>query len=86
MGDAEGRAEEVVARVRYPIFVALRIFILAVFLALPCLAQDNYEIQVYGSETVAPKTTMLESHTNFTFQGSKQTVDGVLPSEHALHE
>jgi hypothetical protein len=72
--------------VRYPVFVALRIFIVAVFFALPCIAQENYEIQVYGSETVAPKTTMLESHTNFTFQGSKQTVDGVLPSEHALHE
>jgi hypothetical protein len=25
-------------------------------------AQDNYEIQVYGSETVAPKTTMVELH------------------------
>ena len=54
--------------------------------AIPCAAQNNYEIQVYGSETVAPRTTMLELHSNFTFQGSKETVDGVLSSEHALHE
>ena len=33
-------------------------------------AQDNYEIQVYGSDTVAPKTTMLELHSNFTVEGS----------------
>jgi len=45
-----------------------------------CRAQDNYEIQVYGSETVAPKTTMLELHSNFTFQGSKTTVEGVIPT------
>ena len=49
-------------------------------------AQDNYEIQVYGSETVAPKTTMVELHSNFLFQGSKTTEDGVLPTEHELHE
>jgi len=54
--------------------------------ARPCAAQDNYEIQVYPSETVPPKTTMVELHSNFLFQGSKTTEDGVLPTEHALHE
>lgn len=49
-------------------------------------AQDNYEIQVYGSETVPAKSTMVELHSNFTFQGSKQQVNGVLPTNHALHE
>lgn len=29
-------------------------------------AQDNYEIQVYGSETVPRGVTMLELHNNFT--------------------
>ena len=53
--------------------------------AHPCAAQDNYEIQVYGSETVAPKNTMVELHSNFTFQGSKEPVDGVYPTIHALH-
>jgi len=33
-------------------------------------AHDNYEIQVYGSDTVAPKSTMLEPHSNFTAEGS----------------
>ncbi len=49
-------------------------------------AQDNYEIQVYGAETVAPGTTMVELHSNFTIDGSKTILDGVLPTEHALHE
>ncbi len=50
------------------------------------LAQDNYEVQVYGYETVPPHHTMLEFHTNFTVEGEKQTVDGVLPTHHAVHE
>ena len=49
-------------------------------------AQENYEIQVYGSETAAPKSTMVELHTNFTLSGSKAVVDGVLPTQHAWHE
>ena len=50
------------------------------------VAQDNYEIQVYGSETAAPATTMVEVHSNFTARGEKATIDGVLPSNHAEHE
>ena len=48
--------------------------------------QDNYEIQVYGSDTVAPGQTMFELHSNFTISGSKMVIDGVLPTDHALHE
>jgi hypothetical protein len=48
----------------------------------PLAAQDNYEIQVYGSELVAPKATMVELHSNFTTRGS----DGPFGSYHALHE
>ncbi len=48
--------------------------------------QDNYEIQVYGSETVPPKTTMVELHSNFTFEGSKDWDDGLEPTKGALHE
>ncbi len=47
---------------------------------------QNFEVQVYGSETIAPLRTMLESHTNMALRGSTHTVDGVLPTEHALHE
>jgi hypothetical protein len=49
-------------------------------------AQGNYEIQVYGSETVAPRTTMLELHSNYTAEGQRDTIDGVYPTNHALHE
>jgi hypothetical protein len=57
-------------------------------LLVPCLvhAQGNYEIQVYGSETVAPQTLMVELHSNFTATGEKDTIDGVYPTQHQLHE
>jgi hypothetical protein len=59
--------------------------------SLVCLAslshaQDSYEIQVYGSETMAPGRTMVELHSNYTIQGQRETVNGVDPSYHALHE
>jgi hypothetical protein len=49
-------------------------------------AQDNYEIQVYGSELVDKGHTMVELHSNFTFQGSKSPTDGTYPTNHQLHE
>lgn len=50
-------------------------------------AQDNYEIQVYPSETVAKGSTMFEVHSNFTADGRRTVdADGVLPTYHALHE
>ncbi len=55
-------------------------------------AQDNYEIQVYGADTVPAKNTMVEVHSNFTVDGSKAApgskyaVDGTYPTNHAEHE
>lgn len=49
-------------------------------------SQDNYEIQVYGSDTVLPRSTMVELHSNFTVEGSKTVQDGMLPTNHAEHE
>jgi hypothetical protein len=63
----------------------LLIALLAVF-SLAAKAQDNYEIQVYGAETVERGHTMLELHSNFTFDGSKTIEDGVLPTNHVFHE
>jgi len=62
--------------------------VLATAALLPSLAyaQDNYEIQVYGSDTVAPRSTMVEIHSNFTVDGSKTVQDGMLPTNHAEHE
>lgn len=64
------------------------IFFLLLFSRLSTVvhAQDNYEIQVYGSGLVEPKITMIELHSNFTFSGSKEEVNGVLPTNHVFHE
>ena len=55
-------------------------------------AQDNYEIQVYGSETMPAGNTMVELHSNFTVEGSHAasgsafTAEGTVPTNHAVHE
>jgi hypothetical protein len=54
--------------------------------ALPACAQGNYEIQVYGADTIEPKSTMVELHSNFTPNGQKYMIDGVYPTNHQLHE
>jgi len=48
-------------------------------------AQGNYEIQVYGADTVAPRSTMLELHSNFTAVGHL-AMDGIAATNHAEHE
>jgi hypothetical protein len=70
-------------RFAVPILFALSPYLISVRAAL---AQDNYEIQVYGSDLVESGSTMLELHSNFTFQGSKTTIDGTYPTNHQLHE
>ena len=68
--------------------------LLVAFAALSAVAraQGNYEVQVYGSETVKPKNTMVELHSNYTFSGSRAlpgsryTADGTFPTQHAAHE
>lgn len=58
----------------------------------PLWAQGNYEIQVYGAETVPPKNLMFEVHSNFTVDGSRAVAgskygsDGTYPTRHAQHE
>ena len=65
---------------------SLLLVFFGLLLAAPALAQDNYEIQVYAADTVEPHATMVELHTNFTFQGRRNFEDGVAPTHHALHE
>src|SRR5689334_17751290 len=55
-------------------------------LSMTASAQDNYEIQVYGSDTVDPHTTMVEFHTNYAVQGEETVQNGVQPTHHAVHE
>jgi len=56
------------------------------WIGLPVFSQENYEIQVYGSPTMTKGNTMFELHSNYTFQGEKQMIEGVRPAYHALHE
>ena len=70
---------------RFASLVASVVAILWFGCGLSC-AQDNYEIQVYGADTVDPGATMVELHSNFTAQGTKIPVNGVAPTEHAIHE
>ncbi len=49
-------------------------------------AQGNYEVQVYGADTVAPRTTMVEVHSNFTAKGHPTSPDGEAATNHAEHE
>jgi hypothetical protein len=59
---------------------------LAALVVGPVIAQENYEIQIYPSETMAPGRTMVELHSNFTISGTKYVENGVLPTNHAIHE
>jgi Putative MetA-pathway of phenol degradation len=60
-------------------------------------AQGNYEVQVYGSDTVPAGRTMVELHSNFTLEGStlspsssrtpvRTLSDGTYPTNHQEHE
>jgi hypothetical protein len=62
------------------------VFICAFLLSIMASAQDNYEIQVYGSDLVAPGRTMIELHSNYTANGLTTVMDGQLPDNHEEHE
>ncbi len=62
------------------------IFIIALLFSLVVSAQDNYEIQVYGADLVAPGRTMIELHSNYTANGFTTVMDGQLPDNHEVHE
>jgi len=44
-------------------------------------AQENYEIQVYPSETMAPGTLLVELHSNYTVEGSTSVNYGLQPTQ-----
>jgi hypothetical protein len=54
--------------------------------SLSLYSQENYEIQVYGSQTQPKNSTIFELHSNYTFNGEKKIVKGVRPTYHAFHE
>ncbi|MBW8876171.1 MAG: transporter [Acidobacteria bacterium] len=68
---------------RIPLLLAV-VFLAA---ASPLAAQDNYEIQVYPAETMAPGRTMVELHSNYTFSGTRDVAsDGTRSTVHTWHE
>lgn len=66
----------------FPVFLLL---LSGAALCLPACAQGNYEIQVYGADTVSKGSTMFELHSNFTADGQRRFIDGVAPTYHAEH-
>src|ERR1039458_10248544 len=66
--------------------MALTVIACVMLFAGSARAQGNYEIQVYGADTVAPKNLMVELHSNFTPDGQEKTIDGVYPTNHQEHE
>lgn len=62
------------------------ILLLLLFACQTIFAQDNYEIQVYGSQTMPKNSTMFELHSNFTFNGTKSKENSLLPTNHIQHE
>ncbi|HEY6830743.1 MAG TPA: hypothetical protein VI259_28040 [Gemmatimonadaceae bacterium] len=49
-------------------------------------AQENYEIQVYPSETMPRGVTMFELHSNYTLKGSRDYTGLEMPTNHQIHE
>ena len=74
--------------------IAFACLLFAAFLlsSVAMQGQENYEIQVYGSDTVERGMTMVEIHSNFTIDGSMAapgsdyTANGTVPTNHAMHE
>ncbi len=52
----------------------------------PTAAQDTFQIQVSGSQTVSPGSTLVELFSNVAAQGTTRTENGLLPSQGAFHE
>jgi hypothetical protein len=64
----------------------LRLAIIVALAAPFAGAQGNYEIQVYPSETAQKGMTFFELHSNYTLAGSRTLMDGIYPTNDALHE
>jgi hypothetical protein len=66
--------------------LAAVVVLIVVAAVSPLSAQENYEIQVYGSETMPRGVTMFELHSNYTINGRRLQSGDELPTYHAVHE
>src|SRR6266851_5887410 len=71
---------------RAPIGVGVLVVLVMLVAPAQVPAQENFEIQVYGSETVPPGTTMVELHSNVAAVGTTRTENDVLRTQGAFHE
>lgn len=62
------------------------LFLFCFLFPVMAFSQENYEIQVYGAKTMDKGQTMFEIHSNYTANGGRDIVKGVLPSWHSIHE
>jgi hypothetical protein len=58
----------------------------ATLMVRPATAQDNYEIQVYGSALVPTGATMVELHSNYTTRSAVDLGADQYTTRHAEHE
>ena len=63
-----------------------RLSLVVIAFAAMTKAQGNYEIQVYGADTVPAGRTMIELHSNYTAKGIQLSPDGTYPTNHQEHE
>ena len=64
----------------------LNAFVIGLGFAACVQAQGNYEVQVYASQLTPKGVTMVELHSNITAKGTRGVMDGVLPTNRAVHE
>jgi hypothetical protein len=65
---------------------ALPVLVLCAAWPVGVAAQNNFEIQVYGAETMAPGHTVVELHSNVAAEGSTRTTNGLVRTQGAVHE
>jgi hypothetical protein len=68
------------------VMVGLAVVAGSLLIPSAAVGQNDFEIQVYGSETVPAGSSMVELHSNVAAQGTTRTEDGVVPSQGAFHE
>ncbi len=70
------------------LFFPFSILLIALFFVIApsrSFAQEDYEIQVYPSQTIEKGFTMVELHSNTSFRG-QGIIDGVRPTQNAFRE
>lgn len=68
------------------ISIALASLLVLLTAAVSAHAQNNYEIQVYPSDTMTPGTLLTELHSNYTVEGSTTPSFGQTPTQGQEHE